>query len=206
MQAYFLIPTLEEQGHKLSYFQRRSLSEVVLLAADGTLYVNRAGHLYHRKMLKMVKSGDIAKADNNHFLSAEYGWKNVRLAQVKKVRTRTSPRGSIGVLSDEDSIKLYRALHLDTMASVEIHPAWLIDTHLMKEIGPYLTTPGIRSDLEYVDGHVLPRRKEYGYWAQSRDKYPNGKPAFPAERDALSLTSNYLLDWDEKSHRWVKGN
>lgn len=204
MQAYFLIPTLAEQGHKLSYFQKRSLSEVLLLTDDGILYVNRAGHLYHRKMLKMVKSGDIAKPDNEHFLSAAYGWKCINLSQVKKVRTRLSHRSLIGILSGDDTIKLYRALHIDTMAAVELHPAWLTDTHLMKEIGSFLTTEGIRSDLECVEGDILPRRKEYGYWAQSRDKYPNGKPAFKPERDAISLTPDYLLNWDEKARQWVK--
>lgn len=204
MQAYFLIPTLEEQGHKLSYFQRRSLSEVLLLTDNGTLYVNRGGHLYHRKMLKMVKSGDIAKADNEHFLSDTYGWKKVSLNQVRKVRTRRLKTGPIGILSPEDTIKLYRALHIDTIPAVEINPAWLIDIHLMQEIGAFLTKEGIRSDLECVDGDILPRRKEYGYWAQSRDKYPNGKPEFPAEREAISLTPAYLLTWDEKKRKWVK--
>jgi hypothetical protein len=206
MQAYFLIPTLKEQGHKFSYFQRRNISEVALLTDEGTLYVNRAGHLYHRKMLKMVKSGDIAKADNEHFLTPAYGWKSVKLEQVKKVRTRTANSGPIGTLSGDDTIKLYRALHLDTMAAVELHPAWLIDTHLMKEIGSFLTAPGIRSDLECVEDIILPRRKEYGYWAQSRDSYPQGKPVFPANRADLCLLPNYLLTWDEKASKWVKGD
>jgi hypothetical protein len=204
MKTFFLNHTLKEQGHRLNFLQRRAISQVLLFDDHGYMYANTASHMYHRKMLKMAQGGAFNHSDNHHYLIPHYGWQKVLLNQIQKVLYRPSTSGMVSTWGDEDMIQLYRAVHIDTKVALDLHPAWMINAEVMELIGKHLTAHGVRSDLENVDGIVLPRRREYGYLSTSRETYPDRKLPYPADRETICLHPNYLLEWKEQEKVWAK--
>lgn len=202
MKIFSLNETLKSQGHELNLFQRRAISELLIIDDNETLHVNSAKHMYHKQALKNLKTGVFHKADYQNYLNSHDGWQKISLPQLKKVIYRPTVHGMITTWGSEDLLKLYRAVHIDTNAAASIHPAWLIDEQVMNLIGKYLVAPGVRSDLENSDGFVIPRLREYGYLVNNREDHPDRKLPYRAEREMIPLHPNYLLDWDEQKKTW----
>lgn len=112
---------------------------------------------------------------------------HIKLTDIKKALQRPSYSFANGFIMHDNTFKFYRALHVDTAHKVKLSSLWLLNKEIVALLSEHVTKPGVRTDLEKIDDHLVPKKRMSIYG----DKL---------ERLPLGYENFY---WSDETSEWV---